>query len=50
MDTPSQHTTFIDFLQQRGFKIVRQPPVMLRNSSSLPSRDHLFALAAQAYS
>lgn len=49
IDIPSEHRKLSDHLLRCGFKIERNPPVMLFNSIELPSRKHIFALTAQAY-
>lgn len=49
IDIPSEHRSLSDNLLRYGFKIERNPPVMLFNGKELPSRKHIFALAAQAY-
>lgn len=49
IDIPSQHQRLADFLTRCGFETVRKPPVMMRNGSALPPREHLFAVASQAF-
>jgi hypothetical protein len=49
IDIPSEHQRLSNDLLRYGFKIERNPPIMLINGTELPSRKHVFALAAQAY-
>jgi hypothetical protein len=49
IDIPSGHQNLIRLLTTAGFEIVRIPPVMTTGGTPLPSRQHLFALASQAF-
>lgn len=44
---PDPHLTVE--LERSGFRIDRKPPVMMKNGDALPTRPHLYAVAAQAY-
>jgi N-acetylglutamate synthase-like GNAT family acetyltransferase len=50
IDVPSGNEDFMLFLEQRGFKQVSQPPVMVINSAEMPPRNKtLFGIAAQIF-
>ncbi|MEC1895474.1 GNAT family N-acetyltransferase [Cytobacillus firmus] len=50
IDVPSGNEEFMLFLEQRGFKQVSQPPVMVINSAEMPPRNNtLFGIAAQIF-
>jgi predicted N-acetyltransferase YhbS len=49
INIPSVHQDLISFLMRCGFQLARIAPVMMVGGSSLPPRNQLFAVAAQAY-
>jgi N-acetylglutamate synthase-like GNAT family acetyltransferase len=50
IDVPSDKIILVNQLQQCGFDIVNQPPVMVINTTELPNRnDGLYGIAAQAF-
>ncbi|MFW5434857.1 GNAT family N-acetyltransferase [Paenibacillus apiarius] len=50
IDVPDGHASFVSSLEMSGFAKVGQPPVMIKNSSSLPTRNQaLFGIAAQIF-
>ncbi|MGR3762987.1 GNAT family N-acetyltransferase [Rossellomorea sp. NS-SX7] len=50
IDVPSGNDEWLSFLEERGFKKVSQPPVMMKNSERMLSRNHtLFGIAAQVF-
>lgn len=50
IDVPDEQGAFITFLEQNGFKEVRRPPVMIKNSNELPIRNNtLYGIAAQIF-
>ncbi|WP_191560264.1 GNAT family N-acetyltransferase [Metabacillus idriensis] len=50
IDVPSGNEEFMIFLQQRGFNMVSNPPIMVINSANMPQRDNtLFGIAAQIF-
>lgn len=50
IDVPDGQDAFLTYIEQCGFKKVSQPPVMIKNSSQLPKRNHtLYGIAAQIF-
>ncbi|MED1863789.1 GNAT family N-acetyltransferase [Fictibacillus nanhaiensis] len=50
IDVPSGHHDFMTFLHTCGFNKVNEPPVMMKNSSTMPHRDgRLYGIAAQVF-
>ncbi|PFA32301.1 hypothetical protein CN390_16135 [Bacillus cereus] len=50
IDIPSGKGSFISHLEKYGFSKVSQPPIMIKNSKQLPSRNKtLYGLAAQVF-
>ncbi|MFE4522399.1 GNAT family N-acetyltransferase [Cytobacillus firmus] len=50
IDVPEGRTDFMSFLQRSGFVKANTPPVMMKNSSAMPQRNHsLYAIASQAF-
>lgn len=50
IDVPDGKNSFVTYLEQCGFIKVSQPPVMIKNSSTLPLRNHsLYGIAAQIF-
>lgn len=50
IDVPDGQNSFIQYLEQCGFKKVSQPPVMILNSIKLPKRNNtLYGIAAQIF-
>jgi predicted N-acetyltransferase YhbS len=50
IDVPSGHPDFIKFLNTCGFKKVNEPPIMIKNSATMPIRNHkLYGIAAQVF-
>ncbi|QQE78713.1 GNAT family N-acetyltransferase [Alicyclobacillus sp. SO9] len=51
IDIPAEQTKFAAALQQSGFRLEAQPPIMALNQASLPNRrnSHLFSIAAQVF-
>lgn len=50
IDVLDEQRSIITFLEQYGFKKVRKPPVMIKNSNELPKRNEtLYSIAAQIF-
>ncbi len=50
IDVPDGQPLFVRSLEKSGFVKESQPPIMIKNSSSLPERNHtLFGIAAQIF-
>lgn len=50
IDVPSGNDEFMMFLEKSGFVNVSQPPIMVINSTNMPSRNNtLFGIAAQIF-
>ena len=50
IDVPDGQDSFVTHLKQCGFQKVSQPPVMVKNSTKLPERNHaLYGIAAQIF-
>lgn len=50
IDVPSGNEAFMSHLEKYGFKKVGQPPIMIKNSKQLPSRNKaLYGIAAQIF-
>lgn len=50
IDVPSGHPDFMTFLRKCGFEKVNEPPIMMKNSATMPSRNHeLYGIAAQVF-
>lgn len=50
IDIPSGNGSFMSHLEKYGFSKVRQPPIMIKNSKHLPSRNKtLYGIAAQIF-
>lgn len=50
IDVPDGQDSFLAYLKQCGFQKVSQPPVMVKNSTKLPERNHaLYGIAAQIF-
>ncbi|TYR80019.1 GNAT family N-acetyltransferase [Priestia megaterium] len=50
IDIPKDDKMFMNFLRDRGFEKVNQPPIMIINSDAMPIRnDNLYGIAAQAF-
>ncbi len=50
IDVPSGHHDFMAFLHTCGFNKVKEPPIMMKNSSTMPNRNQkLFGIAAQVF-
>lgn len=50
IDIPLMDEKFVEWLENRGFEKVSQPPIMIKNSNSMPTRNnHLFGIAAQVF-
>ncbi|MGD6874263.1 GNAT family N-acetyltransferase [Sutcliffiella horikoshii] len=50
IDVPSGKEEFMILLQQMGFLMVSNPPIMIINSANMPPRDNtLFGIAAQVF-
>ncbi len=50
IDVPSGHHDFMTFLHTCGFNKVKEPPIMMKNSSTMPNRNQkLYAIAAQVF-
>lgn len=50
IDVPSEQISLVNQLQQCGFEIVNKPPVMVINTTGLPTRNNtLYGIAGQAF-
>ncbi|MGA4722209.1 GNAT family N-acetyltransferase [Fictibacillus nanhaiensis] len=50
IDVPSGHSEFMTFLDTCGFKKVNEPPIMIKNSATMPKRNkELFGISAQVF-
>ncbi|GGI11564.1 GNAT family N-acetyltransferase [Gottfriedia solisilvae] len=50
IDIPTEDEIFINWLRDRGFEKVSQPPIMIKNLDSMPIRNkNLYAIAAQIF-
>ncbi len=50
IDVPSGNEVFMNYLKERGFNKVSQPPIMINKDGSKPRRDNsLYGIAAQAF-
>lgn len=50
IDVPEGNKEFMQFLMQRGFRRVSNPPIMVIGSTSMPARNQtLFGIAAQVF-
>ncbi|MFD0717097.1 GNAT family N-acetyltransferase [Paenibacillus sp. GCM10027626] len=50
IDVPDGQETFMQYLERVGFRKVSQPPVMIKNSNSLPERENtLYSISAQIF-
>ncbi|MEI5906637.1 GNAT family N-acetyltransferase [Bacillus spongiae] len=50
IDVPKGHPELMVYLERVGFEKVSEPPVMVKNTTKLPKRNHtLFGIAAQVF-
>lgn len=50
IDVPSRNDVFMSYLEKCGFVKINQPPIMIKNSDSLPKRNNtLYGIASQCF-